>query len=189
MNNVKFLDKHYNIDTVTLQTELIANNLIFLLRHSGVSRSELAKRLNWKKSRVSRVLSGDVNLTLKTISAISDELGYAFDIVFYNQNYPKPKQPWKIDKENMTIAVQSTELKSQPIINIQSDDQVFNDLIKGDGASFYISVKNKRTINVNTSQLTKTIPHSINPHFISTSAQSTELPVSKFKSIKVMNHE
>lgn len=189
MSNFSFLGSDYEIEKSLIQMELTANRLVFLLKHSGLSRAELARKLGWKKSRVSKVLSGDMNLTIKTITAISEALEYDFEVVFYNKDYPKPKQPWQIDRENKALTVEAIESEKQPVINIQSDDQVFHDLISGKGAGFYIPVRNKRMINVNTSNTTQTIARSIDPHYLSNGAHSTELPVAKFKSVKVMNHE
>lgn len=189
MSNFSFLDDRYEIEKSLIQIELTANRLIFLLKHSGLTRAELARKLGWKKSRVSKILSGDVNLTIKTITNISEALGYEFEVVFYNSNYPNPKQPWQIDRETKALTVEAIESEKQPIINIQSDDQVFNDLIKGEGADFYIPVKHQKMIDIKTVKPTKSIALSIDTHYISNVAHSTELPVSKFKSIKVMNHE
>lgn len=44
----------------------------------GMSRSELAKKLGCKKSQVTRVLSGEANITLKTIAAYDAVLGLGF---------------------------------------------------------------------------------------------------------------
>lgn len=123
MNQVKFLGSEHYIDLYELQMELVAADLAILLKHSGISRAELAQKLGWQKSRITRVLSGDDNLTLKTISQFTEALGYTFDVVFHNKNYPKPKQPWQIDKE--------ISQKPQPkyIIQLQDSDSVFDDLV------------------------------------------------------------
>ena len=46
----------YGADMSVMQMESIASDLVFLLKHSGLSRSELASRLGWNKSRVTNVL-------------------------------------------------------------------------------------------------------------------------------------
>lgn len=76
-----------------------AINLILLIRHCGYDRKTLAKELKMKPKHLNKILSGDRNLSLKDINKISDHLGYTFDIVFHNKDYPNPTQPWQIDKE------------------------------------------------------------------------------------------
>lgn len=164
MSQVKFLGDTYPIDLSELQMELVAADLAILLKHSGVSRTELAQKLGWKKSRITRVLSGDNNLTLKTISQFVEALGYTFDVVFHNKNYPKPKQPWQIYKE--------ISQKPQPkyLMQIQNGDEVLNDLISGDDdAMCYIRIDQidnlKQTIQMSSRMLddmkTTKIPMSI----------------------------
>ncbi len=46
----------------------------------GMTRKELADKLGCKKSQVSRVLSGDANITLKTIAAYDAVLGLGFEL-------------------------------------------------------------------------------------------------------------
>lgn len=103
MNNISFFDFIDDLEPEDIQKEVVAANLSMLLVHTKCRRSELAKALGYKKSRVSRILSGDENLTLKTMTKVADSLGYTFDVVFYNKSYPKPKQPWEIDREKRKV--------------------------------------------------------------------------------------
>lgn len=79
--------------------EYSAINIILLMRHCGYDRKTLAKELKMKPRHLNKILSGDKNLSLKDICKISEHLGYTFDIVFHNKDYPNPTQPWQIDKE------------------------------------------------------------------------------------------
>jgi RNA polymerase sigma factor (sigma-70 family) len=50
------------------------------MREEGVSRTELARRLGRTKGYVSQVLSGDRNMTLRTLDAIANSLGRCVDV-------------------------------------------------------------------------------------------------------------
>lgn len=143
MSNVSIFGDTYDIDMSVIQMESIATDLVFLLKHSGLSRSELANKLDWKKSRVTKVLSGDENLTIKTITSVAECLGYGFDVVFYNENYDLPKQPWTIDREKRAIQPEVVYLEPSIEIKRQKPEEVFKDLLVGEDASYYISVSKK----------------------------------------------
>lgn len=132
MTKLDFLDSQLEPEFV--QMELVANSLVFLLRHNGMSRADIASKLGWRKSRVTRVLSGDENLTIKTISQFADALGYTFDVIFHNQNYPRPKQPWQIDKALATMP------QTQYLMQVQTPDETFDDLISGKDGDGYIRI-------------------------------------------------
>lgn len=138
----------YDIDMSVMQMETIASDLVFLLKHSGLSRSDLASQLGWNKSRITKVLSGDENLTIKTITSIAEGLGYGFDVVFYNENYDQPKQPWHIDKLNKSVRAEPIHSKPQIEFKVQEPEEVFEDLLAGEDAPYYISVS--KTFDINT---------------------------------------
>lgn len=149
----------YDIDMSVMQMENVASDLVFLLKHSGLSRSNLANKLGWNKSRVTKVLSGDENLTIKTITSVAESLGYGFDVVFYNEKYEQPKQPWHIDKLTKALITESVESKQHMAFKVQGSNEVFNDLMAGKDADYYISFNNSP--NDNTAilkQSTKNIP-------------------------------
>ncbi|MEF0707958.1 DNA-binding protein, partial [Acinetobacter baumannii] len=53
-----------------------------------------AEACNISKGRVTRILSGDSNLTIESICSFANALGYDVDIAFYNSSMTKPYQPW-----------------------------------------------------------------------------------------------
>lgn len=71
-----------------------ASNLNALMLHSGKSRTEMAEICGISKGRITRILSGDSNLTIETICSFANALGYDVDIAFYNTPTTKPYQPW-----------------------------------------------------------------------------------------------
>lgn len=73
----------------------VAADLSILVAESGISRSDLAKKLGWSRARVTQVLSGEGNLTIETIHAVAKAVGAAFDVVFRKAGEPAFKQPWE----------------------------------------------------------------------------------------------
>ena len=68
--------------------------LTLLLHHASKSRADLARVLGWSRARVTQVLSGRENLTVQTIAAVTQALGYTFDAVFRKPGAPATAQPW-----------------------------------------------------------------------------------------------
>ena len=62
---------------------------------SGLSQADLAKALDWKPSRVSRVLHGDSNLTLRTIMEVAEACDLDFDVILRRPGEPRAAQPWE----------------------------------------------------------------------------------------------
>ncbi len=73
----------------------VAVVLCSLLKAAGITRTELSERLNWKPSRVTRVLSGDENLTIKTVYEICHTVGFTFDMVVRRAGERQAVQPWQ----------------------------------------------------------------------------------------------
>ena len=59
----------------------IAIKLASAVHHAGLNQAQLAEKLGWKASRVSRVLNGSTNLTIKTIHQICQAVDRDFDLV------------------------------------------------------------------------------------------------------------
>ncbi len=55
-------------------------NIDGILESLNIPRSELADRMGISRGRVSQMLSGERNLTLRTLAAMAWALGYEFDI-------------------------------------------------------------------------------------------------------------
>jgi|GEM_PF-6703282 len=82
-------------DDLSIKKDEVGTNLATLVAYSETTRSELAELLGWKKSRISRVLSGMENLTLRTIHDICKAIGYDFDVIFRKKDVAKSMQPWQ----------------------------------------------------------------------------------------------
>jgi transcriptional regulator with XRE-family HTH domain len=64
---------------VALVTQL-TNEINWYLRERGLSRADLAARMRVSPGRVSQILGGGENLTLRTLAALSTALDARFDI-------------------------------------------------------------------------------------------------------------
>lgn len=86
-------------------TELICK----LMKQQGVSRTELAERMGKSKGRVSQLLDGEANLTLRTLSDIFSALGHnvivdyehssngrTVEVLPYRETF---RNPWKRSPE------------------------------------------------------------------------------------------
>jgi transcriptional regulator with XRE-family HTH domain len=62
----------------TLVTQL-TNEITFHMRESGITRADLAARMGVSPGRVSQILGGGENLTLRTLAALATALDARFD--------------------------------------------------------------------------------------------------------------
>ncbi|MGW3983844.1 helix-turn-helix domain-containing protein [Streptomyces mirabilis] len=58
-------------------------SLAGVLSGLGKSRSDLAKAMGVSPGRVSQIMSGDANLTVRTLAAVAEALGASVEIKFY----------------------------------------------------------------------------------------------------------
>lgn len=70
-------DKDFRFE---LKAQEVAVELAAAVADAGLTQQELAKRLGWKPSRVSKVLHGATNVTLRTLFDLYDALGMNFSI-------------------------------------------------------------------------------------------------------------
>ena len=82
-------------DSFTLKKDEVGTDLVSLVAFTDTNRSSLAEILDYKKSRITRILSGMENLTLRTIHDVCKAVGYEFDITFRKKAEVKPLQPWQ----------------------------------------------------------------------------------------------
>ena len=100
----------------------VGSELSGLLGYVGTSQSTLAAALGWSNSRVSKVLSGSENLTLKTINEVCGAIGYTYHVTFCSlANKRRPSQPWDdsgVDQEvvNLHLSLQETYKEAKAIL-------------------------------------------------------------------------
>lgn len=105
-----------NMDNDELALEIkkieIATAMSALLVFCKKNSTYIADKLNKTPSQISKTLSGDQNLTIKTILEFSLALGYDFDVVFHSETYSKPKQPWQKYQDQLIFEKILTSMKN-----------------------------------------------------------------------------
>src|ERR1700744_6181052 len=66
-------------ELLALVTQL-TNEINWYMRERGLTRADLATRMGVSPGRVSQILSGGENLTLRTLAALSTALDARFDV-------------------------------------------------------------------------------------------------------------
>lgn len=94
------------------------NNFILRLlrkrmKEDGITKSKLAEILEVERSTVSRMLSGNKNLTSRSIGEICGALGFEFDLIEkdlkpHGTNIPQPFQKSKLDVAIVSNAVKTS---------------------------------------------------------------------------------
>ena len=74
----RIVDAKVDEEMQTLVTQL-TNAITFHMRERGLSRAELAARMGVSPGRVSQILGGGENLTLRTLAALATALDARFD--------------------------------------------------------------------------------------------------------------
>ncbi|NNH20918.1 Predicted transcription regulator containing HTH domain [Bordetella trematum] len=77
-----------------VRAERLCVDLIRALHHQDMTQSDLASILDWTKGRVSKVLHGHTNLTLRTLHTLVTAMNLDFDIVFRSKEDAACRQPW-----------------------------------------------------------------------------------------------
>ncbi len=139
-------DMFADLDPLTVfdvKKDYIATQLTALMIHCGKNRSEMAEELGWKKSRITKVLSGHNNLTIKTICDFTTHLGYYFDVIFHGSNDQRPKQPWQTVKSEITSIWSEVPLGYSPhsfILNLHPIHEIEAGLKGKTNRSHYFSI-------------------------------------------------
>lgn len=80
-------DKDFRFE---LKAQEVAVELAAAVAEAGITQAELAQRLGWKPARVSKVLHGATNLTLKTLFELSEALGLEFALTLTAKQQAEP---------------------------------------------------------------------------------------------------
>ena len=67
-------------DELLAQVTQLTNEINWYMRERGLTRADLAARMGVSPGRVSQILGGGENLTLRTLAALSTALDARFDI-------------------------------------------------------------------------------------------------------------
>lgn len=85
-------DEDFRFD---IQAQSVAVDLVRAISKFGLTQSQIAERLGWKPSRVSRVLHGSSNVTLRTLHDFAIALGLEFDVIYRHAGQRRAPQPWE----------------------------------------------------------------------------------------------
>lgn len=119
-----------------IKKDQIATDLICLMAQAGLNRSELSGSLGLPKSRITKLLSGKENLTIKTIFLFSRKLGFDFDVIFRHSSEQRTPQPWAVGEVSHATR---NFIKSR--FECQTANQVLGDLRSGSNATHYLRYK------------------------------------------------
>lgn len=78
-----------------IKAQRVAVDLARATAELGLSQAQLAEKLNWSPSRVSRVLHGSMNITLRTLQEFATALNLEFDIIYRQACNVRAAQPWE----------------------------------------------------------------------------------------------
>ena len=100
-----------------VKAQEVAVNLTSLMLHAGWTRADLARYLDWKPGRVSKILGGEENLTLRTLFHIYQALGYTFDVLPRKEAERAPMQPWqRFSFDNAHVHTADIKLDEKPSV-------------------------------------------------------------------------
>lgn len=129
------------MDPLDSKKEELATHLTALMLHCGQTRTSMADRLDWKKSRITEVLSGRGNPTLKTVYEFASALGYDFDWVFRDAHSArKAQQPWEPCTARSHVVV-SEPVKSSWSFVLHTPQEIARDLDGGTAHDFYFTAQ------------------------------------------------
>lgn len=133
-------------DPFNVKKDRLASELAALMSYCRKSRTSIADELGWKKSQVTRLLSGNQNPTLKTLWDFSSHLGYDFDIVFRSfQEQEENRQPWHKSSVVDFIAPNVENVfKFIHQVKVQTPIEVVKDCFEGRASAVYISITPQR---------------------------------------------
>ena len=80
-----------------IKAQEVATDLARALEEAGMTRTQLCEKLEWKPSRMSKVLGGGANLTLRTLYQLCEAVGLEFDVILRPRQQPRTAQPWEAD--------------------------------------------------------------------------------------------
>ena len=95
LKNTESTSEYQFESTIVNLTEQICE----IMETEGISRADLARRLGKSRAWVTKVLHGDRNLTLKTITEVLWELGYKSSI----QTEPRLDIPANLEHDHVLV--------------------------------------------------------------------------------------
>jgi len=78
-----------------IKAQTVAVDLARAMVEIGLTQAQVAEKLGWKPSRVSRVVHGAPNITLRTLHDFAMALGLEFDVIYRRTGQRRGPQPWE----------------------------------------------------------------------------------------------
>lgn len=78
-----------------IKAQTVAIDIVRAMTEIGLTQTQVAEKLGWKPSRVSRVLHGAPNVTLRTLNDLATALGFEFDVIYRRAGQRRAPQPWE----------------------------------------------------------------------------------------------
>lgn len=85
-------DKDFQFE---IKANSVAVDLVRAISEQGLTQAQIADKLGWTASRVSRVLHSGSNLTLRTLTDFVTALNLEFDVIYRHPNQRRAPQPWE----------------------------------------------------------------------------------------------
>jgi len=98
------------------KAQKVAVDLVKMVAQSNFSQAELAEKLGWKASRVSKVLHGATNMTLKTLCVITEALDMDFDVIFRSSSCNVQAQNWE-NRNQLLQRIKDMHVESEKNLN------------------------------------------------------------------------
>ncbi|WP_457389267.1 hypothetical protein [Roseateles sp. P5_E1] len=124
---MKFLDRIKELSSTIKRSDQlktkVAADLAILIARAGLKRKQIAQRLEISEAALSIKLSGTQNLTLESISSISEAAGFDFDVVFRTTYMPRAHSFFELEEprsEQKLADIRIRKVKGQwraPVFN------------------------------------------------------------------------
>jgi plasmid maintenance system antidote protein VapI len=135
---------------IDIKLDEISTSLSALMSVSRKSRSDMANMIGCKKSRITKILSGKENVTVKTILSFCSSIGYDFDIFFRKEFENRVRQSWETAP---ILKINNNTGYFRDIVHLilQSPAEVVEDIKNNEGSPWYIKIErndNSRICNI-----------------------------------------
>ena len=91
----------------------VTNEINWHMREHNLTRADLASRMGVSPGRVSQVLSGGENLTLRTLASLATALGTQFDLMLSPREPVVSAEPVPAAQETMEIVTETPRARTE----------------------------------------------------------------------------
>jgi len=112
-----------------IKAQSVAVDIVRAISELGLTQSQLAEKLGWKPSRVSRVLHSAPNVTLRTLHDVATAIGLEFDVIYRRTHQLRAHQPWErqaILDEAMSLCLKISSLHDHAQVNLTKSEAMLD---------------------------------------------------------------